>query len=253
MARSLRIVGPGRAGTSLARALERAGWRVHGLLARDDDLRQAAGGVDLLVIATPDSAVADVAATVEPDPATVVAHMAGSLGLDVLVPHERRAVLHPLVALPNADIGAERFASGAWFGLADGGDPLADEVVTALRGHALHIRDADRPRYHAAAVIASNHLVGLLGQADRVAASVGVPLAAYLDLVRDTVDNVGTLGPAAALTGPVKRGDTATVERHLAALPDDERAAYEAGVELCRRLRGERDDRLRGERDERLL
>jgi predicted short-subunit dehydrogenase-like oxidoreductase (DUF2520 family) len=50
---------------------------------------------------------------------------------------------------------------------------------------------------------------------------------------------VAALGPAAALTGPVRRGDWATVERHLAALPADERAAYQAGVELCRRVLAE--------------
>ena len=64
----------------------------------------------------------------------------------------------------------------------------------------------------------------------------GVPLEAFLALVRGTVDNVAALGPAAALTGPVARGDWATVERHLAALPEDERPAYEAMVDQARRL-----------------
>jgi predicted short-subunit dehydrogenase-like oxidoreductase (DUF2520 family) len=72
-----------------------------------------------------------------------------------------------------------------------------------------------------------------------VAAAAGVPLAAYLDLVRATVDNVADLGPAAALTGPAARGDWTTIERHLAALDDmdpAERGAYEAMVALARRL-----------------
>ena len=80
--------------------------------------------------------------------------------------------------------------------------------------------DADRAAYHAAAVIASNHLVALLGQAERVAAWPACPSTAYLDLVRATVDNVAELGPAAALTGPAARGDDATIERHLDALPE---------------------------------
>ena len=78
--------------------------------------------------------------------------------------------------------------------------------------------------------------MALLGQVERVAATAGVPLEAYLDLVRATVDNVAALGPAAALTGPVARGDWATVDRHLAALDPSERPAYEAMAEQTRRL-----------------
>ena len=85
-------------------------------------------------------------------------------------------------------------------------------------------------------MIASNHLVALLGQVERVAAAAGVPLEAYLDLVRATLDNVAELGPAAALTGPVARGDWATVDRHLAALDPSEHEAYGAMVALARRL-----------------
>ncbi len=190
------------------------------------------------MIATPDAAIADVAAAVEPRPdGAVVAHLAGSLGLDVLAPHERRGALHPLVALPTPEVGAERLIGGTWFAVA--GDDLVRRAVDDLGGRPIELADADRVAYHAAAVIASNHLVALLGQAERVAASAGVPLEAYLDLVRATVDNVAELGPAAALTGPAARGDWATIDRHLAALDaldPSERASYEAMVALARRL-----------------
>lgn len=231
----LRVVGPGRAGGALALALHRAGWTVEAPLGRDDDLDGAAHDVDLLVLATPDPAIAEVAAAVEPVPTTVVAHLAGALGLDVLGEHERRAALHPLVALPDAETGAARLADGAWFAVA--GDPLVRQVVDDLGGRAFTVADADRTRYHAAAVIASNHLVALFGQVERVAPE-GVPVEAFLGLARGTLDNVAALGPAAALTGPVARGDWATVERHLAALPEDERPAYEAMVAEARRLAG---------------
>ena len=208
-------------------------------LGRGDDVRAAAHDVDLLVIATPDGAIGEVAASVEPVERTVVAHLAGSVGLDVLAPHRRRAVIHPLVALPDADTGARGLRAGAWFAVT--GDELALQVVRDLGGRSLPVADGDRAAYHAAACIASNHLVALLGQAERVAASAGVPLDALLDLVRATVDNVATLGPAAALTGPVARGDWATVDRHLAALDPSERPAYEAMAAAARRLsRGER-------------
>ena len=86
--------------------------------------------MDLLVIATPDEAVAEVAAAVDPVPTTVVAHLAGSLALDVLAPHPRRAAVHPLVPLPDPETGAARLAAGAWFAVA--GDPVAGRVVADL-------------------------------------------------------------------------------------------------------------------------
>jgi predicted short-subunit dehydrogenase-like oxidoreductase (DUF2520 family) len=233
--RRLRIIGPGRAGSSLERALAAVGWDVAPSLGRGDDVSAAADGVDLLVLATPDPVVADVAAAVVPNPDAVVAHLSGSLGLAPLHGHPRPAVVHPLVALPDAERGAARLP-GSWFGLAVDGDPLADEVVAALDGRAVRVAEGDWIRYHAAAVMAANHLVALLGQVERVAGTIGVPLDAYLDLAAGSLDDVAELGPAAALTGPVRRGDQATVDRHLAALPEDERAAYRALSEEAARL-----------------
>lgn len=220
----VRVVGPGRAGTSLAHALRHVGWQVD-LLERDAQVADAAVGVDLLLLCVPDTSVAAVAAQVRPVPSTVVAHVAGALGLDVLSHHERPAALHPLVSMPNAQVGAERLV-GAWFATA--GDTFVHRVVTALGGRFVDVADADRVEYHAAAAIASNHLVALLGQVQRVADQVGVPLEAYLDLVRGGVESVAAMGPAAALTGPVARGDVDMVRRHLAALPEVERPAYRA-------------------------
>ena len=233
---SVRIIGPGRAGRSLAAALTEAGWAVPPVLGRHDDVRAAARGVDLLILAAPDGSIAELARSVAPDPKATVVHLAGSLGLDVLVPHRRRASIHPLVALPTAEIGASRLR-GAWYGVS--GDLAARAIPAALGGRILELADDPelRARYHAAACIASNHLVALLGQVQRVAASAGVPLDAYLDLVRETVDNVAALGPRAALTGPVARGDYDTVARHRSVLPDVERPAYDAMVELAGRLR----------------
>jgi predicted short-subunit dehydrogenase-like oxidoreductase (DUF2520 family) len=166
--------------------------------------------------------VATVASAVAPAAGCVVAHLAGALGLDVLEPHARRASIHPLRSLPTTTSDV----AGAWFAVA--GDPLAAEVVADLDGRFVDVADGDRVAYHAAAVMASNHLVALLGAVERVAATAGVPLDAFLDLVRGTVDNVAVLGPAAALTGPVARGDWETVRRHVEALPADERPTYEA-------------------------
>ncbi len=233
---SVRIVGPGRAGTSFALALAEVGWEVDQMLGSDDDPSDAAVGVDLVLVCTPDASVSSVAGRIEPSMHAVVAHVAGSLGLDALAGHERRASVHPLVALPGGEVGARRLRSGRWFAVA--GHPLAREVVAALGGRAFEVADADRIRYHAAAAVASNHLVALLGQVERMAAAIAVPFDAYLDLVRATVDNVEELGARAALTGPAARGDDATIARHLDAIDPSERAAYEALVAEARRLAG---------------
>ena len=116
---------------------------------------------DLLVLAVPDAAVAEVAAAVAPGPA-VVAHLSGSLGLAPLAGHARRAVLHPLVSLPDADVGA---AAAAWRRLVR--PRRRRRPARRRRGRrssAVGPSPSPRatgPRYHAAAVIASNHLVGL--------------------------------------------------------------------------------------------
>jgi len=234
-----RVIGAGRAGRSLAGALADAGCPVLDVLGRGDDPSAAAEGVDVLVIATPDAVVAELAAAVRPVADTVVAHLSGALGLEVLAPHARRGSLHPLVPLPSPEVGRRRLRSGVPFALA--GDAALAELVTALGGTALRVEDDRRVAYHAAACIAANHVVALLGQAERVAALAGLPLDAFLGLTRAALDDVESLGAHAALTGPAARGDDATVARHralLAAEAQAELAGYDAGVALARRLAG---------------
>lgn len=239
--RTVAIIGTGRAGGSLAGALRASGWDVRGPWGRDDpaEVRTAAHDVDLVLLAVPDAAVADVAVLIQPVAETVVAHLAGSLRLDVLTTHPRRGSLHPLVSMPDAAVGATRLAGGAWFALAasDGAaQTLLQGLVEDLGGRPIEVADEDRARYHAAACIASNHLVALLGQVERVAASAGVPLEAFADLATRSLANVTELGPTRALTGPVERGDAETVQAHLAALPAEEVATYLALAREAQRL-----------------
>lgn len=235
-ARQIAVVGLGRAGLSFARALEDVGWTVH-RLGRGADLA-VASNVDLALICTPDAVIADVAAAIPPGDA-VVGHVAGSLGLEVLNPHRRRTAIHPLISLPNAEVGAQRLRASGWFGVG-GEEPIAAELVAALGGRSFRVRDEDRAVYHAAACIAANHVVALMGQVERLAAGIDVPREAYDQLTRAAVDNAVSLGAAEALTGPAARGDDATIARHLAHLPADERASYEAMVHEARRLAEER-------------
>jgi predicted short-subunit dehydrogenase-like oxidoreductase (DUF2520 family) len=237
--RTFRVIGRGRAGGSVALALASVGWTELPALGRGDDVSRAGEGVDLLVIATPDSDIADVAAQVEPGEDTVVVHLAGSRGVAELSGHPRVGALHPLMTLPSAEIGAPRLRGDqgpVWFAVA--GDPLVTEIVEQLGGRSFTIDDDDRARYHATAAVASNHLVALLGQVERLAELTGVPFEAYLDLARASLANVGDLGPATALTGPAARGDAATIDAHLEALPPDERDLYLALARAAATLAG---------------
>lgn len=231
----VRILGAGRAGRSFARALAEVGVEVELLSGRPgrDGLAGAARGTDGLLLAVPDRHVEEVSSLVEKGDA-VVLHCSGSLGLDVLGAHERRASLHPLATLPDPVVGALRLRGGIFFAVE--GDPLAAELALLLGGRPIIVAKESRVLYHAAATVAANHLVGLLGQVERLAALAGLPLEAFLPLARGALDDVSMLGPASALTGPAARGDGATLAAHRAALPDDELAAYDAGVETARRL-----------------
>ncbi|MEZ5281268.1 MAG: DUF2520 domain-containing protein [Acidimicrobiales bacterium] len=239
---SMRIIGPGRAGRSLALAMTEVGWDVADIVGRGGPLASAAQGVDVLVVATGDDAVATVAGSVDQVDTTLVVHLSGSLGLDVLAPHKRRASMHPLMTLPDPYTGKGRLLSGIAF--AADGDPAVAQVIAALGGETLNVDPADRALYHATAAIASNHLVALAGQVERLAASIGVPLHAYLALMAASLENVELAGSAArALTGPAARGDLNTIARHLAALPAGEVDTYKAMAREAMRLAG-RDPNL---------
>ncbi len=216
------LIGAGRAGTSFARALARRGHDVS--LVHHDETTPLAG-VDLVILTVPDDAIASVAASLPASAERVVAHVAGSRTLEALAPHPRRASLHPLAALPDAAVGAQRLL-GATYAVA--GDPLVEDLVVSLDGRARRVPDAVRTLYHATAAVAANHVVALLGHVERLAEAAGLTLADVLPLVHQAVDDVARRGPAAALTGPASRGDVATIDAHLAAIPSAERPTYVA-------------------------
>jgi predicted short-subunit dehydrogenase-like oxidoreductase (DUF2520 family) len=262
-ARTFALVGPGRAGTSLALSLRAHGWRPVAVAGRSPEAastRAAAerlavpvrptavvgAGATLVVVATPDAAIDDAAARLAPslEPGALVVHLSGARGVDALDAVRRLrpdcevGALHPLQTLPSSDAGVARLP-GSWAAVSGG--PAVAALATELGLHPFRVDDADRAIYHAAAAVAANHLVALLGQVERLAAAAGVPFDAFVPLARASIDNAAWLGPAAALTGPVARGDLVTVARHLDALPASERVAYAAMAEQARRL-ARRDD-----------
>lgn len=214
------LIGPGRAGESLRIALEARGWELVNVYRRGEDVAEALEGVDVCVVATPDDVIVQVAAAIRPNPDATLLHLSGASPLSVLGDH-RAAAMHPLVSLADPVRGAAALRT-AWFAIA--GDEMAERMANDLSGNSFPIADVDRALYHAAAAVASNHLVVILAQVERLAIDVGVPMEAFLNLVRGTVDNVAELGAASALTGPAARGDFATLLRHRSALslhPDE--------------------------------
>ena len=174
-------------------------------------------------------------------------HLAGSLGVNVfapmleLRPDVRVGALHPLQSLPSVTIGLDRLP-GSWAAIA--GDPQVQELADALELKTFTLADDQRARYHATAVVASNHLVALLGQVERLAAAAGVPFEAFAPLAEASLMNAFGLGARAALTGPVSRGDLATVVDHLRELPPSERDAYRALAREAARLADNRDNAI---------
>lgn len=235
------VVGPGRAGGSLALAAGAAGHHLVGVLSRHPEAAPsglAALGweaplpeADLVVVAVRDDAVSDVAARLVPlvSGSPVVAHLSGALPVAALAPlaaaGRRTGSLHPLQTLPDAVRGSAALA-GAWAAVGGADEATArllEEFARSLGLHPFRLADAARPAYHAAAAVAANFVVTTLAAARDLALRAGVPFEAFRPLVAEVVGNVFALGPEAALTGPVARGDVRTVTAHLA-------AAKEAGV-----------------------
>jgi len=218
---NISIVGAGRAGSSFAVALERVGHEVE--LIHHEDVSSLTNPA-LIILCVPDDAISAVAATIPARDDRVVAHVAGSRNLDVLVPHPRVGSLHPLMALPSGS-EADRLV-GATYCVA--GDDLVRSVALSLAGRVITLRDDQRTIYHAAAVVASNHLVALMGQVRTLAESIGLTMEDFLPLAEQSLVDVARFGPDDALTGPASRGDMATIDAHLAAIPESERSTYVA-------------------------
>ncbi|MFE5407505.1 DUF2520 domain-containing protein [Microbacterium sp. NPDC056569] len=204
------IVGDGRIGRAMASALREAGVDVHGPLGR------AATGdtADVVLLAVPDAEIAAAASHVAPG--RLVGHFSGATTLESLAPHEALGI-HPLTTVT----GDTSFAGvpAAVAGSTDRALATAHLLAEALGMTPFDVSDADRPAYHAAASIASNFLVTLESFAEELAATAGVPREALGPLVRATVANWQASG-AAALTGPIARGDEETVARQRAAVAE---------------------------------
>ncbi|HTJ46476.1 MAG TPA: DUF2520 domain-containing protein [Kofleriaceae bacterium] len=256
------VVGAGPAATALAGALRLAGVPVLGLWARRPAAARAAGAIagvaafsaappdllleaDVILVGVTDAAIGDVAkmlvGTGLVTAKHVLLHCSGALSAsDAFGPAASKVggvgTMHPLRAIADPRT-AMRAMKGTIFGVEgdERGKAHAQALVHAMGGTALELDGKHMASYHAAAAIASNYAVALLDAAAAVLSGIGVPpeqaLAALVPLAQGAIANVaqrekeGIAAIAAALTGPIRRGDAQTIERHLSALANDPEVA----------------------------
>jgi predicted short-subunit dehydrogenase-like oxidoreductase (DUF2520 family) len=190
------LIGSGRVGSAVgARLLER------GVAVDESD-------ADVVLLCVPDTAIPDVSRCLTPGHAWV-GHVSGATPLAALDPHECRFSLHPLQTFDRS--GDPSQLDGPWAAISgDTAEALAvaRELAETLGLQPFELADGDRTLYHAGAVFASNYLVTL----QRAAVRLGVPAAGLVPLMRGTIDH------DFELTGPIARGDWATVEAHKQAI-----------------------------------
>jgi predicted short-subunit dehydrogenase-like oxidoreductase (DUF2520 family) len=225
------IVGPGRAGRSLANAFGAAGIDVVGLIGRGTPGLPLATA-DVVLVTVRDGDLADALGALRGlKDAAVVLHASGADDPVQPLGALRRAghpagTFHPLVPLADPEVGPS-VMRGAWIGV--DGDPgavaAAEVLATAIGAHVVTIPAGAKPGYHAAAVIAANFTAVLAAAAEREMCRAGLDPrsahAAVAHLMRTSIDHVAALGPERGLTGPVVRGDVGTIQRNVAALAGD--------------------------------
>jgi len=199
MVESVNVIGRGRAGSALAARLEERGVELR------------ADGAELVLLCVPDAAIAEVVQSLEVGP--WVAHVSGATPLSALDPHVRRFSLHPLQTFTQAR-GPEQL-DGAWAAVTAESEEALElglQLARVLGLEPFELADADRPLYHAGAAVASSYLVTLHGVAASLVAAAGAPPEALEPLMRRTIEN------GFEPTGPLVRGDVATIEAHREAL-----------------------------------
>jgi len=217
MIERVHVIGSGRVGSAVLSRLRERGIAVDG----DDP--------DVVLLCVPDAAIVATSSR-----QTVgrgwIGHVSGATPLAALAPHERRFSLHPLQTFDRSGDPAQ--LDGAW-GAVTGGTPealaVAGELAELLGLRPFTLAESDRTLYHAGAVFASNYLVTL----QRAAVRLGVPAEGLIPLMTRTIEN------GFELTGPIARGDWATVDEHRAAIhaahPELE-AVYDALAEATAAL-----------------
>jgi len=254
------VVGAGRVGTALAVLLGRAGHRVVAASGREGSrarvetwlpdvpflpAHEAARVGEVVLLGVPDDAIISVCDAIAAvggfREGQSVAHLSGAQPLLAIGPARaagaRVLAMHPMQTFPDVESGIERLpgshvAVTAW---EEEGYAVGERLAADVGGVPFRLSEERKPLYHAAAVFCSNYLAAVEGLAERLFRRAGLdaPLPAFAPLAEATLANVLRVGPGAALTGPVARGDAGTVRRNLEALSEHAPEAIPAYVALA--------------------
>ena len=243
------IVGPGRAGMSLALAAHREGHTIAGVLGRDGaaaaaamvdslDLRwgEPLPATDLIVVAVRDDLIEAVAERLGPQTAPAV-HLSGLTPTGVLLPlGSRIGSFHPLQTLPTPEAGSGAL-SGAFVAVTTADETLRaslHELARSIGAHPFDLEEPAKALYHAGAASVSNFVTTALALGSQAFAAAGVPFEVARPLVETAVAKAFELGPVAALTGPIARGDAGTVAAERNAVAAVSAELEQTFVELAR-------------------
>ncbi len=262
------VIGVGRLGSALARALRAAGYNLSLVMGSSpdsatartlaseigcsparsiDEILERAGVVFLCV---PDARLTEVVDKLAAETQSVIykgevtrliGHTAGSVGVSVLEPLASAGwevfALHPAVSIADRNTLPEvlrnRYAA---LTASEGAKQTALEIARSIGLIPFELPEEARAAYHLSCAVASNFLVTLAALAGRIAADAGVgdPSALHLSLMQSTIDNLSKLRPDEALTGPIARGDVSTVAAHLEVLADSNPAMLDPYIALAR-------------------
>jgi len=243
---NISIYGTGRAAGALGIAFAAAGHSIVGVSGRSTQRVEAMSGLfdvepgtaDLRVIAVSDDAIPEVARLLAPlADGVATVHISGAVSVAALAPiaasGSRTGSFHPLQTMPDPVNGARRLP-GAWIGIT-ATSPLDDQLAALAESigcHPFTLEDGKKPLYHAAAAASANFVLAALAVAEELFDASGVPFETSRPLVGAIVENAFALGPSAALTGPIARGDTGTVASQLEAVRTGSPEFYDRFVSL---------------------
>ncbi len=278
---NIAIVGCGKVGTSLAFFLSKAGYRICGLFSKTRESAKktsllingpkpgetswaATRPADIVLITTPDDAIADACRLIADHNGfrekAAILHCSGALPSTILAPAKKHGALtgsmHPLQSFATARTDLNPFLG---INMAVEGDRPAVDMATRIAqdlGSTVHaIKTEGKTLYHAAAVIASNYLVTILDLSLKMLKTAGINEADGFTILKPLIDgtlnNIEKIGIPEALTGPIARGDVATVAAHIehiiAQVPELMSLYCSLGVDTARIARAKgsiNDDRM---------
>ena len=272
MSRTISIIGAGRVGQTVAKRLHKLGWRIGAVVTRSRQSARAAVraigagtphsaltpeafNADVILLSVPDDVLKNVAlqlakigsaALTRKSRAKIVLHTSGALDHRVLAPLARRgaftASMHPMQTFSGRN--APRL-EGVIFSIegAPAARAAAQKIARSLGGTPVILSANDKPAYHASGTIVAGHALSLVESATQTLMKIGFTRRranqALLPLIRQMLDNYESLGPHAAWTGPLSRGDYATISKHAKALrrfPREFQDAYQALALLSARV-----------------